>query len=232
MPTDAVPAAPTAPGVEYWRRRAVDLGDRAVVNLDHPAGGDLDAVSDVHRTELFPLLHAELAGTERVVLDLGCGTGRFTPGLAELVGGRAVGVDPVAELLALAAPHADVDYRRMDEGVLPLGDGEADVVFTSLVLGGIPADALERTVAEMRRVLRPGGLVFLAESVSREAVPAHPGDDREHWSSRTVHDYRVLVPWAGLRETGRFDDAGDAISVLVGHAPERRPPTDASTTAH
>lgn len=220
MAVDDGTAAPTAPGVEYWRRRAVALGDRAVVNLDHPAGGDLDAVSDGHRTALFPLLRDELDGTERLVLDLGCGTGRFTGGLAELVGGRAVGVDPVAELLALAVPHPDVEYRAMDEGVLPLRDGEVDVVFTSLVLGGIPADALERTVDEIRRVLRPGGLVFLSESVSRETVPAHPADHREHWSSRTVDDYRVLVPWAGLRETGRFDDAGDAISVLVGHAPE------------
>lgn len=200
------------PGVAYWRRRAIALGDRAVVNLDHPVDGDLGAVSDGHRAELFPLLRDELTGTERSVLDLGCGTGRFTAGLADLVGGHAIGVDPVAELLALAPPHPRVAYRRMEEGILPLGDGEADVVFTSLVLGGIPATALGRTAAEIRRVLAPGGLVFLSESVSAGAGVAH-------WATRTADDYRALLPWAGLRETGGFDDAGDAIAVLVGRAP-------------
>jgi SAM-dependent methyltransferase len=205
-------AAVPVPGVDYWRRRAIALGDRAVVNLDHAADGDLDAVSDGHRAELFPLLRAELTGAERTVLDLGCGTGRLTPGLAALLGGRAIGVDPVAELLALAPPHPDVEYRRMDEAVLPVGDGEVDVVFTSLVLGGIPMPALGRTMAEIRRVLAPGGLVFLSESVS-------DGEDAAHWATRTADDYRALLPWAGLRETGGFDDAGDAIAVLVGRAP-------------
>lgn len=210
-PADGLPAVPV-PGVDYWRQRAIALGDRAVVNLDHPVDGDLDAVSDGHRAQLFPLLRAELTGAERTVLDLGCGTGRFTAGLAALVGGRAIGVDPVGELLALAPPHPDVAYRRMDEAVLPVGDGEVDVVFTSLVLGGIPMPALGRTMAEIRRVLAPGGLVFLSESVSDGAGAAH-------WKTRTADDYRALLPWAGLRETGGFDDAGDAIAVLVGRAP-------------
>jgi SAM-dependent methyltransferase len=208
---DGLGAVPV-PGVDYWRRRALALGDRAVVNLDHPADGDLDAVSDGHREQLFPLLRAELTGAERTVLDLGCGTGRLTAGLAALLGGRAIGVDPVAELLALAPPHADVEYRRMDEAVLPVGDGEVDVVFTSLVLGGIPVPALGRTAAEIRRVLAPGGLVFLSESVS-------DGTGAAHWATRSADDYRALLPWAGLRETGGFDDAGDAIAVLVGRAP-------------
>jgi SAM-dependent methyltransferase len=208
----SAPEQASVPGVAYWRRRAITLGDRAVVNLDHPADGDLDAVSDGHRAQLFPVLRAELTGAERTVLDLGCGTGRLTSGLAELVGGRAIGVDPVPELLALAPPHPAVEYRPMDEAVLPVADGEVDVVFTSLVLGGIPATALGRTAAEIRRVLAPGGLVFLSESVS-------DGVGVAHWATRTADDYRALLPWAGLRETGGFDDAGDAIAILVGRAP-------------
>ena len=106
------------------------------------------------------------------------GSRRTSPGSSA---GRAVGVEPVAALRALA-PRADaVSYRGLaPDGHLPLADGEADVVVTVTVLGGLVADGeLTRTAAEIRRVLRPGGLLFLAESVStfftlRALGPAHP----------------------------------------------------------
>lgn len=198
-----------APGVAYWRDRARTLGARAVVNLDHPESDALDAVTDGHRAALYPLLSAELHGDERVVLDLGCGTARLTGDLAALIDGDAIGVDPVADLLALAPAHARVDLRLMTEGRLPVDDDAVDVVFTSLVLGGIAGATLERTAREMRRVLRPGGLVFLSESVAERPEPGH-------WAARTVEDYLALLPWATLREVGRFDDAGDGIAVLAG----------------
>lgn len=197
------------PGVDYWRDRARSLGARSVVNIDHPADAALDDVSDGHRAALYPLLAAALHGHERAVLDLGCGTGRFTADLAALVGGTAVGVDPVAELLELAPAADGVEYRLMEEGRLPLEDDAVDVVFTSLVLGGIPGEALRSTILEMRRVLRPDGLVFLSESVADQPEPGH-------WAARTVDDYRALLPWAVLAEVGRFDDAGDGIAVLAG----------------
>lgn len=206
-----VPSEVAAPGVAYWRDRARELGARAVVNLDHPPEEALDDVSAGHRAALYPLLTAELTGAERVVLDLGCGTGRFTRDLAGLVGGRAVGVDPVAELLALAPADERVDHRLMVEGRLPVDDDAVDVVFTSLVLGGITGAVLDGTIAEMRRVLRANGLLFLSESVAEA-----PEDG--HWAARTVADYARLFPWAPLREVGRFDDAGDTIAVLVGRA--------------
>lgn len=198
--------------IAYWRERARALGPRAVVSLDHGAG-DLGAVTATHRAILLPLLGALLRGDEEVVCDLGCGTGRFTAELARLVGGRAVGVDPVPELLALVVPDARVDVRLLGpDGRIPMADGEADVVFTALVLGGLVAGgALAATAAEMRRILRPGGLVFLAESVSAGPGPAH-------WRPRTAQDYRAALPWAALQEVARFDDAGDAVTVLAGRA--------------
>ncbi len=198
------------PGVDYWRARARELGERAVVNVDHPESSELGDVSADHREAILPLLAAQLRGDEQVVLDLGCGVGRFTADLADLVGGRAIGADPTPELLELAPERPDTEFRRMVAGVLPLADGEADVVFTSMVLGGIPAGPLERTLAEVRRVLAPGGLLLLVESVAEEAV------DSGAWTSRTVAGYRALLPWAQLDEVGRFDDAGDGVAVLAG----------------
>lgn len=153
------------------------------------------------------------------MLDLGCGIGRLTGELAALVGGRAIGVDPMPELLALAPSDPAVEYRRMHPPRLPLADGEADVVFTCLVLEGLAEPgALAGVAAEVRRVLAPGGLVFLAESVSE-------GESAAHWSARSVAGYRAAFPWADLVDVARLDDAGDAVSALAGRRPPADPPS-------
>ena len=206
-----------AGGVDYWRERARSLGARAVISTDHDEA--LDGVTARHRQMLLPRFAALLAGPgdlhPRTVLDLGCGIGRLTDDLA-LVAGRAIGVEPVAELLALAEPAPGVEYRLLIDpaGPLPLADGEADAAFSCLVLGGIEgATALAAAGDELHRVLAPGGFVFLAESISDQ--PAIP-----HWTFRSVADYAAAMPWADLQELTRFDDAGDPVSVMVG----RRPP--------
>lgn len=209
------PALPVGTGVAYWRARARALGERAVLSTDH--AGAVDDVTATHRAQLLPELAALLPlapGPSRTVLDLGCGIGRFTGDLAALAG-RAIGVDPVAELLALAPAAPGVEYRELGDpaGPLPLADGEAAVAFTCLVLGGIEsAEALAAVGTELDRVLAPCGIVFLAESVSER--PA-----MEHWTFRSVADYAAALPWAGLQEVARFDDAGDAVSVMAGRKP-------------
>jgi SAM-dependent methyltransferase len=206
-------AAAAGGGVEYWARRTEELGARAVINIEHPADRDLESVTAGHREILLPALAALLDGTERVVCDLGCGAGRFTADFAAIIGGQAVGVEPVSALRALAPTSDGVSYRGLwPDGRLPLSDGEADVVVTVTVLGGLVAEGeLAETAAGIRRILRPGGLLFLAESVSRSSRYAH-------WAARTVADYRSVFPWADLTEVAQFDDAGDAISVLAGRA--------------
>ncbi len=210
-------AADGAEGLAYWRARARELGARAVLSTDHD--GDVDAVTEGHRMRLLPELAALLPlapvkDGSRTVLDLGCGIGRLTGDLAALAG-AAIGVDPVGELLALAPEAPGVEYRQLIEtaGPLPLADGEAAAAFTCLVLGGVgDADALRAVGDELERVLAPCGIVVLAESVSATA-------DAEHWTFRSVADYAAALPWAGLQEVARFDDAGDAVSVMAGRKP-------------
>ena len=202
-------------GVEYWAERARQLGARSVLGLDHDAS--VEAVTDKHRAVVLPIL-GQLIPTgghpPLTVLDLGCGVGRLTGELAGLAG-RAIGVDPVPEMLALAPEHPGVSYRALEDpaGRLPLTDGEADVAFTCLVLGGIEGAALAHVSEELRRVLVPGGLLMLAESVSEQPAAGH-------WTFRTVAEYADVFAWARLEKVAEFDDAGDAVSVMVGRAPE------------
>lgn len=213
MSGTTTPVMAATEGIGYWEQRAESLGARAVVNLDHPEADGLDAVTERHRAILLPAIAQLLDGSERVACDLGCGTGRLTADFAGLIGGRAVGVEPVAALRALAPSDPRTDFCGLaDDGTLPLEDDSVDLLATVTVLGGLVAEGeLERSAAEIRRVLRLGGLLCLAESVSEAPTDGH-------WASRSADAYREAFAWAGLSVVVSFDDAGDAISLLAGRA--------------
>ncbi|MEO3755537.1 class I SAM-dependent methyltransferase [Streptomyces sp. B6B3] len=97
-----------------------------------------------------------------VVLDLGSGTGRFTPALAEAFGGPVHGVEPSARMRAVAeesAAHPAVAYRHGSAEDIPLPDGSCDLALMFFVLHHVrdrPAAA-----AEIARVLRPDGRLLI-----------------------------------------------------------------------
>src|SRR6185312_8927298 len=125
-----------SPEIRAWRLRAEQLSARAVFNAGH-ADAELDQVTERQKRELYPRLRELLNGTERLALDLGCGTGRFSGDLAALISGRVIAVDPVQRLLDLAPAHRGVEYRRMKVGRIPAATGSIDLVWICLVLGGI-----------------------------------------------------------------------------------------------
>src|ERR1700678_4432387 len=70
-----------------------------------------------------------------VLLDLGCGTGRYSEVLAEHFGGHIVAVDPSEKMLAEARKKIikNVRYERACGETLPLADQSIDIVFMSMV---------------------------------------------------------------------------------------------------
>jgi arsenite methyltransferase len=95
-----------------------------------------------------------------IALDVGCGPGNVTASLARATGrgGLALGLDPSEAMLARAV-RAEADPRigflRADAQRLPLRDATVDAVVSIAVLQLIPDPAA--ALAEMTRVLRPGG---------------------------------------------------------------------------
>lgn len=82
-------------------------------------------------------------------------------------GGAATGVDPSAEMVGYARAHVRASNCRFESGVaqaLPFGDGEFDVVTCTFVMHHIAAAGRDEALAQMWRVLRPGGLVLLADA--------------------------------------------------------------------
>jgi SAM-dependent methyltransferase len=107
-----------------------------------------------------------LTGNERA-LDAGTGTGALAFALAPLVR-EVVAVDVVPELLeqarARAAAHPNVDFREGDATALPFGDGEFDLAGSLRTLHHVPRPEL--AVAELARVTRRGGTIFVVDQIA------------------------------------------------------------------
>jgi SAM-dependent methyltransferase len=109
------------------------------------------------------------------ILDCGCGPGSITVGLAEWApDGETVGIDLGTEQLEGARALArdlgmkNVTFRQGDIFDLPFEGDSFDVVFSQTVLYHVPNP--ERALAEIKRVLRPGGLVALRDAITGSII--------------------------------------------------------------
>ena len=109
-----------------------------------------------------------------VVLDLGCGTGRFSEALSAHFDADVIGVDPSSKMLEKARQKSGnprISYRQGKGEALPLEDASADMVFLSMVYHHLgDAAAVAR---ECRRVLRPVGHVCLRNGTA-DQIEAYP----------------------------------------------------------
>jgi SAM-dependent methyltransferase len=113
------------------------------------------------RITRYPIPEMPLARTSGLLLDIGCGWGRWSLAAA-IAGFDVVGIDPslgavltarrVAQQLGLGAAFLVADGRS-----LPFPDGAFTTVFSYSVLQHFAAESVDGTLAEVRRVLEPGG---------------------------------------------------------------------------
>lgn len=171
------------------------------------------AYADV-RTDLSPAARAVwaeafrsaiLATPLRRLLDVGCGTGRFTAFLSEVFGAPALGIDASPAMLRERAqpPGAPLLFLAGDVVALPLRSGTIDVALLSMIYHLLAPAA--PAVAELHRVIVPGGSVLL-RTPTRELL------DRVDFlaffpEARAVDEAR-MPSRAALRET--FAGAGFA----------------------
>lgn len=96
-------------------------------------------------------------------LDVGCGVGALHPwlkGRFRPLHGTDLSADCLAEARTL---HPDVSYTPCEPGELPYDDDGFDVLTASCVLHHVPLAERAGFAAELRRVLRPGGLLAIVE---------------------------------------------------------------------
>ncbi|MEI2689117.1 MAG: class I SAM-dependent methyltransferase [Anaerolineae bacterium] len=107
------------------------------------------------------LLKQANARQRRRLLDLGCGFGVVSKELAKMSRGRVVALDhSLPALLAAPSTLRKAAPTCAEAGALPFADASFDLVFCQLALLWMP---LEPTLAEVRRVLQPGGVLVAME---------------------------------------------------------------------
>ncbi len=174
------------------------------------------------RPEMAPLLAPAALRAGQTVVDYGCGPGGLALELATRVGpgGHVHGVDLNAEFIALARKALDeagfagiTTFHHVQDDRIPLADASADRLVCKNVMEYVPEVAA--TLAEFRRVIKPGGLVHIIDSDWGMLVvePLGPEKMRELFEA-AKHAYRT--PHIGRRLYGEMKKAGfSEVSVKV-----------------
>ena len=110
----------------------------------------------------------------QTILDLGCGTGRFTEALRVRFDAEVVGFDPSEKMLEQARKKPSDTRIRYEPGrgeSIPLPDNSVDLIFMSMIFHHFDDPAL--AVRECRRVLRDGA-TSLVSTGTRERISSYP----------------------------------------------------------
>src|SRR5689334_10863122 len=149
------------------------------------------------------------------VLDVGCGTGEVTlPAKTRAKDGKVYGIDPAPEMIAVARKKAarkklEIDFRVGVIESLPFPDASLDVVTSSLMMHHLPEDLKVRGLAEVYRVLKPGGRLLIADFMNPTsslvnhlflAFTQHRG------LKSGIEDLRRMLTNAGFTQVIQSDD--------------------------
>lgn len=156
----------------------------------------------------------------RVVLDLGCGTGRDVYLAAYLAGpdGRVIGVDMTEEQLEVARRHIpdqmarfgfsrpNVSFRQgyiEDLRSVDIPDQSVDVVISNCVINLSPDKPA--VFREIFRVLKPGGELYFSDVFAGRRVPAHLKEDPVLYGeclagAMYIEDFRRLLRDIGIQD--------------------------------
>jgi ubiquinone/menaquinone biosynthesis C-methylase UbiE len=199
---------PTPAASQDQRRLQAALAERRTRSQEFfsSSAGQWDRLRDELFGERFHLAAlAALADGNWVVGDLGCGGGQVSSALAPFVA-RVIAVDASAAMLQAAKRRLhgadNVELRRGELEALPIDDARLDAATLMLVLHHVPEP--ERALAEVARVLKPGGRVLVVD------MQPH---DRESYRQQMGH------VWLGFSDDHlrrMFNQTGfDAINIVA-----------------
>jgi ubiquinone/menaquinone biosynthesis C-methylase UbiE len=133
------------------------------------------------------------------LVDIGCGSGQTMLWFERRYPGwTTMGLDVAAEGLVAGRQRGARRLMRASALALPIGGGSADLVMSMDVLQHLPLDGGdERALAEMARILKPGGALFIRTNA--QAFPHTPDDAEYQFHKYTVPELEGKLRAAGFR---------------------------------
>lgn len=176
---------------EYWNERAGSDGRLAVVRKGYNKR-DMERVTNQWWEKLKPFF------TDKgKVLEVGCGWGRWAPYI-EGVGNAYSGVDVSEELYECRREGYDI--QLIDPGIIPFDSNTFDMVTCITVLQHIEDSDMVNTIAEMLRVLKPGGSLLAVENTTN--MPRF----------RTTSEYKDVLP--GVEIEGEIKEGRETMTIF------------------
>ena len=194
---------PSAAATQDQRRLQSTLAERRTKSQEFfsSSAGQWDRLRDELFGDRFHLAAmAAFADRDWTVGDLGCGTGQVSASIAPFVS-RVIAVDASPAMLQAAKKrlqHAgNIDLRRGELEALPIDDAMLDAATLMLVLHHVPEP--ERALAEVARVLKPGGRLVIVDMLphDRDAYKQQMG---HVWLGFSEDHVRRIVSESGFDE--------------------------------
>ena len=139
------------------------------------------------------------------VLDVGCGTGTLALEVVRRAGraGRVTGIDPSSEQIARARSKAarhnvPVDFQIGVIEHLPFPDQTFEVVLSTLMMHHVPAPLKRQGLAEIARVLKPGGRLIIADFKPKKERQGQAA--RFHAGGSSMQDLAAMISDAGFEQ--------------------------------
>jgi len=121
--------------------------------------------------------------------------------------GQVFGIDPSSEMIAVARrkaarKHLQIDFRVAGIEALPFPDASVDAALSSLMMHHLPADLKRTGLAEVRRVLKPGGRLVIVDFGKRRGLLSHLALSAvvHHSSEHSVEDLLPVLEEVGFGE--------------------------------
>ncbi len=140
------------------------------------------------------LLQSITAPPPYTILDFGCGPGRDLITFTDL-GHAAIGLEAAAPFAAMARKQSGCEVWEQDFLALDLPDAYFDGIFANASLFHVPTQELPRVLGELRRTLKPGGVLFSSNP---------HGNDDEGWNRGRFGAYHRLETWRAFMTAAGF----------------------------